>query len=297
MYNGTPCHVNTTVRDSGRGMDLNSTERETVGLCISLEAISDIVNHALLDVRESTRTPGESMVYFKDYVHRSLFIIRFLDFAKEVGDSKLTGISGSCVNVLDKVCQTRSYNVDESIRELETSIAELKKWLNEKPPIKLWLPTLQIDAKIEVPRIELLKIAGNHSKHNVSRLTGVSREIHKILSEHSYDVPIELIPLALEDFQEHLSENYFIYYGTWMSELLNNIRWGIQRYLEPTYIKSHKKGDDGYSYRFEYPDEIKNEISQQWFWRLMNHIRSGPYVKRFSSLDGFKEMSSLEWDE
>ena len=120
---------------------------------------------------------------------------------------------------------------------------------------------------------------------------------NKILSEHGYDVPIELIPLALEDFQERLSENYFIYYGTWMSELLNNVRWGIQRYLEPTYIKSYKKSDDGDSYRFEYPGGITNEISQQWFWRLMNHIRSAPYVKRFSSLDGFKDMSSLEWED
>ncbi|MGI0495392.1 hypothetical protein ACN4EG_26740 [Alkalinema pantanalense CENA528] len=186
-------------------MDLNSSERETIGLCISLEALNDIVNYALLDVREIPRVPGESEVYFKDFVHRSLFVIRFLDFAKEVGDSKLTGVSGSCISVLKEACQNKSFNIDESVKELELALIALQAWLDFKAPLKLWLPTLDIEAKIEVPRMEFLKISGNQSKHNISRLTGVSKGIHQVLSEHNYDVPIELVPLALEDFQEHLS--------------------------------------------------------------------------------------------
>jgi len=276
-------------------MNLNSIEIETIGLCISLEALNDIVNHALLDVRESSRVPGESEVYFKDFVHRSLFVIRFLDFAKEVGDSKLTGVSGSCINVLKKTCQSKNYNNDDNIKELDPPLEELQKWLDFKASLKLWLPTLDIEAKIEVSRMEFLKISGNHSKHNVSRLTGVSKRIHQLLSEHNYDVPIELIPLALEDFQEHLDENYFIYYGSWMTQLLNDVRWGIQRYLEPTYISCFKQGADGFSYKYEYPQGFESEIAKQWFWRLMNHVRSGPYIKRFTAPSILKKQSSLEW--
>jgi len=276
-------------------MNLNSIERESIGLCISLEAIGGIVNHALLDVRESSHNPHESVVYFKDSVHRSLFIIRFLDFAKEVGDSKLTGVSGSCINVLSEACQSKNFNIDESVDNLVKPLEELQKWLELKTQLKLWLPTLEIEAKIEVSRMEFLKISGNQSKHNISRLTGVSKDIHKILEKHNYDVPIEVVPLALEDFQEHLDENYFIYYGTWMSELLNNVRWGIQRYLEPTYRSHFRQGDDQFSYKYEYPEAFESEVAKQWFWRLMNHIRSDPYVNRFSAPSVFKEKSSLEW--
>jgi len=277
-------------------MELNPIERETIGLCISLEALNDIVNHALLDVRKSTRSPGEAEVYFKDFVHRSLFVIRFLDFAKEAGDSKLTGVSGSCINVLDEACQSKSFDVGGSVEQLEVALEDLRSWLEFKSPLKLWLPTLDIEAKIEVSRMEFLKISGNHSKHNISRLTGVSKGIHAILLEHNYEVPIEAIPLALEDFQEHLDENYFIYYGSWMAQLLNDVRWGIQRYLEPVYISCFRKGSDDFSYRYEYPARFENEVSQQWFWRLMNHIRSAPYVEKFSANSIFKEQSSLEWD-
>lgn len=276
-------------------MDLTNTEREAIGLCVCLEAVNEIVNHALLDVRKSSRSPGEALVYFKDIVHRSLFIIRFLDFAKEAGDSRLTGVSGSCVDILDTVCANKSLGIDGSVCKLEDAVKELKNWLNRKAPMRLWLPTLDVNAEIEVSRIEFLKISGNSSKHNISRLTGVSKGIHRILSEHGYDVPIELIPLALEDFQEHLEQNYFIYYATWMAELLNEVRWGIQRYLEPLFATSHKPENDGFSYRFDYPDGITQEIAKQWFWRLMNHVRSGPYVDLFRTPSSLKEQSSLEW--
>ncbi|MDT8383446.1 MAG: hypothetical protein RRB22_03440 [Gammaproteobacteria bacterium] len=275
-------------------MDLNSLERETIGLCICLEAVNDIVNHVLLDVWESSQSPGVSMVYFKDRIHRSLFVIRFLDFAKEAGDSKLTGISGSCINVLNEACSSKRFNIDNSVEELERSLVELQSWLELKTPLKLWLPTLNLEAKLEVSRIEFLKISGNHSKHNISRLTGVSKGIHKILSEHNYNFPLELIPLALEDFREHLDENYFIYYGTWMAELLNNVRWGLQRYLKPIYHSCLRKGEDGISYKYEYPEGFESEVSKQWFWRLMNHVRTGPYVKHFSSPIELKDKSSLE---
>lgn len=275
-------------------MELNLIERETIGLCISLEALNDIVNHALLDVRKSSISPGEAEVYFKDFVHRSLFVIRFLDFAKEAGDSKLTGVSGSCINVLSRACQSKSFDINKSVRELEISVKELQNWLEFKSPLKLWLPTLNIEVKIEVSRMQFLNISGNHSKHNISKLTRVSKGIHKMLMEQHYEVPIELIPLALKDFQEHLDENYFIYYGTWMAQLLNDVRWGIQRYLEPIYISCFTKDSDGSAYKYEYPEGLESEMSKLWFWRLMNHIRSAPYVNKFIAPTIFKEQSSLE---
>jgi hypothetical protein len=126
-------------------------------------------------------------------------------------------------------------------------------------------------------------------------LTGVSKGIQTILKANGYSVPLEQIPLALEDFREHLQENYFVYYGTWLAELLNNIRWGLQDYLQPTFATSYTKDNpDDFNYRYEYPKEIQQEIPKQWFWRLMNNIRTGPSIKKFLGAHYLKYQSSLE---
>lgn len=278
-------------------MNLDPIEKEVIGLCISLEAINNVVNHILVDVRPLSRAPEESVVYFKSYAEKELFLIRFLDFSKEAGDSKLTGVTGSCLSLLSSACNTASFNSNNCVNELTLAVRDLEQWLNFQSPIKLWLPTLDIEAELEVSRLDFLKISGNQCKHNLSRLTGVSKDISKILESHNYNIPAEHIPLALEDFQEHLQENYFIYYGTWITELLNNIRWGIQAYLLPTFKESYVKGNDGFSYRYEYPQGINSDLSKQWYWRLMNNIRSRPIFDKFKASADFKEHSSLEWSE
>lgn len=275
-------------------MVYNETERETIGLCVCLEAINNIVNHALLDVRELSEHPNQSMVYFNSSAHKDLFLIRFLDFAKESSNVQLMGTSGSCLSILKSMCDSPAIGSLQDIQLLQAAISELNDWLDFRSTMKLWLPTLDIDANLEVSRLEFLTISGNQSKHNLSRLMGISKVIQAILSRNSYEVPLDDIPLALDDFHEHLQENYFIYYGTWMTEMLNNIRWAMQNYLTPVYSECFIREDD-ISYKYAYPSEIKNEIPKRWFWRLMNNIRTGPYVKKFQSPRGFRDQSSLEW--
>ena len=276
-------------------MTYSAAEKEAISLCISLEAIGDMANHALLELRDASKYPGEVEVYFHTTIHQELFIIRLLDFVKEVGDSKLTGVSGSCLQVLKSACATCSFDQKGSVDALKESVNELDNWINYKTPIKLWLPTLDIEADIEVSRLDFIAISGNQFKHNLSRLTGVSKHIHSILDSNGYSVPLEQIPLALDDFREHLQENYFVYYGTWLGELLNNIRWGLQAYLNPAFSISYTKDDpEDISYRYEYPEDILHEVPRQWFWRLMNNIRTGPYLKKFSGAHYLKEQSSLE---
>lgn len=277
-------------------MNYSTAERETIGLCICLEAINDIANHSLLILRDVPAYPGKAEAIFKSGVHRDIFLIRLLDFVKETSSKQLTGVTGSCLAVLKQACITQCFNVNGGVIELQKSVKALESWLSEKKEITLWLPTLDINAKITISRLAYLNITGNHSKHNLSRLTGVSRDVAKILEEHGYSVPEEQIPLALDDFREHLTENYFVYYGTWLTELLNNIRWGLQSYLTSIFTASYKADQtDTQIYKYEYPSEITNPIAREWFWRLMNNIRSRPYLKKFSGAHYLKEKSSLEW--
>jgi len=275
-------------------MPYSTTENEVIGLCISLEAIDSIVNRALLLEQEVQAFPGEAAVIFHSSIHKELFLIRLLDIVKESGSSKLTGVDGSCLKVLKSATNTASFDQNGSVTELATSVAELEGWLDQKRPLKMWLPTLNIDATLDIPRLELITISGNNSKHNLSRLTGIATVVANRLRECGYEVSEKLIPLALDDFREHLSDNYFIYYSTWLAELLNNIRWGIHTYLLPTFKNCYKAEPDGF-YSYEYPSSIKNEIPRQWFWRLMNHIRREPCLKRFKGAHSLKEESSLEW--
>ncbi len=200
--------------------------------------------------------------------------------------------------VLKEACATKSFDVNGSVTDLRNSIEAIESWLNYKKAITLWLPTLDINATIDVSRLEFLNITGNHSKHNLSRLTGVSRDVAKILSNHGYSVPEEQIPLALDDFREHLAENYFVYYSTWLSELLNNVRWGLQAYLEPTFAHSYRAGlEDSLANSYAYPADIQGNVPRQWFWRLMNNVRARPYLKQFVGAHYLKQESSLEWQQ
>ncbi len=280
-------------------MTYSAAEIETIGLCICIEAVSDIVNQQLLLLRDVSGYPGEAEVIFHDSPHRDLFYIRLLDFAKESGSKQLTGVSGSCLAVLKEACSTKSFDIDGSISDLLNSVQALEEWLYHKKTMTLWLPTLDVNATLEVSRLEFLNITGNHSKHNLSRLTGVSREVANMLKAHGYSVQEEQIPLALDDFREHLAENYFYYYSTWLVELLNNVRWGMQTYLTPIFEHSYMTESEGSRivYGYACPNDIQQDIPVQWFWRLMNNIKVGPNFKKFVCARYLKEESSLEWKE
>lgn len=271
-------------------MSYGIEETETIGLCIALEAIGDIANHSLLKISDLPGLSGEAEIRFHSHAHQELFLIRLLDFAKEQGRSSLTGVSGSCLDVLKKVCQTKAFDSNGSSASLTIAVDQLANWLSEKTPLELWLPSLDLNVNLAVPRMEFLHISGNQAKHNLSRLTRVSEKVVTLLKEHGHDVPKDFVPLALDDFREHLEQSYFVYYGTWLAELLNNIRWGIQEYLTPTYALCLKDGD-GIQYRYEFPDSIKSKVPREWFWRLMNHVRRGPFFSRFSAPSYLKSPS------
>jgi len=284
----------------GNKMTYSAAELETIGLCICLEALDSIANKALLTLRfrDTSPNPEEAEAIFQTHIHRDLFLIRLLDFVTEKGSKELTNVDGSCLSVLKAACVTKCFDINGSVGELKSSVDALEGWLNCKKTITIHLPTLDINSGIDITitRQEFLKISGNHSKHNLSRLTDVSKKIAKILKDCGHDVPIECIPLALDDFKAHLAENYFVYYSTWLSELLNNIRWGLQEYLNPTFTQSYKEGLKAPVFcSYEYPVYIQEEISRQWFCRLMNNVKRKPHLERFVGASSMKQESSLEW--
>jgi hypothetical protein len=268
-------------------LEYGSAEREAIGLCIALEAINDMANRALLDLPQPIGSLAEVEVHYRSREHQQLFLIRLLDFAKEAGNKSLTGVSGSCLDILVAACETKSFSQGAAVLSLERATSSLMQWLSTETTVQLWLPTLNLEAEVSVQRSEFLYILANHAKHNLSRLTGISERIARLLERNGYRVDLYQVPLALEDFREHLQEDYFVYYGTWLAELVNNLRWGIQDYLEETFRWAYLPGE-GLAYSYRYPKSISNEIPKQWFWRLMNHVRSKPYIERFAGAEYMK---------
>jgi hypothetical protein len=268
----------------------NAAEKEAICLCIAVEAIGDMANHALLEVLPLEDRPGEAEVRFQTREHQQLFLARLLDFVKETGDASLTGGKGPCLDVLRSACATRSFDVNGSVAPLQRAVEDFQCWLSAETPLRLWLPTLDVEAQLTVARRDLLFIAGNQSKHNLSRLTRVSQGIASLLRQHGHEVPVESIRLVLDDFRYHLQEDYFAYYGAWIAEHLTKIRWGIQSYLLPVYRQaSNPSQDGGFHYSYTFPPTIGEKVAREWFWRLMNHVRSGPYIEPFYAARYLKE--------
>jgi hypothetical protein len=264
----------------------NVVESEVIGLCIAVEALDAMVNHTLFDLYDG-QTTGESEVRYKSEVHQQLLTVLLLDFVRENGKKALTGVDGSCLDVIEAVCMTRSFEHDGSVAGLETPVQTLRAWLNKKMAVSLWLPTFGFTANLSIQRLEFLFTSGNQSKHNLSRLTGVSERIVKILSDNGYLVTWEKVLLGLDDFRVHYDENYLAYYGTWLAEMLNNVRWGVQDYLAQQYELSLKPLEKG-GYTYEYPKLVEHPIAREWYFRLMNRVRSGPCLKRFVGSGIFK---------
>lgn len=273
---------------------MTPTEQETIDLCIALEAINDIVNNALLDVNPVRSLPGEFEVRFKTLVHQQLFLIRLLDFSKE-SRRQVAGVKKSCLDVVLDACASGSFNVDGSVDSLKQSATALRDWLIAAADVKMWIPTLDIDASVSVPRVQLLFIIGNHVKHNLGRLTGVSSEVANILRAHGYKFQDERVCLALDDIREHLQDNFFVYHGSCIAELVNNVRWGMHEYLAPAFRAAYRRvpGHD-IMYEYVYPADVVDPVAREWFWRLMNHARSEPYVHRFRAAHYMKKVSSME---
>src|SRR5690606_33642795 len=135
-------------------MEYSVAEKEAIGLCIAVEALNDIANHSILQVHRLKNEQAE--VYFETREHQELFLVRLLDFVKEGGSASLTGVAGSCLDVLQAASVTRSFDVRGSGSQLQRAVEQCKNWLAAETPISLWLPALDVEARISVARQDLL---------------------------------------------------------------------------------------------------------------------------------------------
>lgn len=169
-----------------------------------------------------------------------------------------------------------------SAKKLEAVVDEFTLWLNTEASVDAWLPSINRQVIITIPRCLVLKIGGNLSKHNNLRAIGVAEDLQKLLANAGQPIELYEAMLALEDVYEIFHEDVAAYHMSTIAEFLNNLWWTIQFYLQPEYRRSlsYDQDDEG-RYRYQYPVDITHAFAKTCYWNLMNQVRSGPIFDLF----------------
>jgi hypothetical protein len=258
------------------GLILNPIEKEVLLLRSSLEAISFMVNNALLLFSTGEHGTEVRPNTFSDL---PLFNIILTDFLSPPEDYLYSG-QDSYLTALQVVGNGPSFNDQGSINELKESVSAFLDWLNQ--PVqheKVWLPSINQELSITMKRVEYLKICGNLAKHHLP--TTQALKIFKILVDNGAKLEKSDSFLVLDEFYEWFHTDKLAYHLSTICEHLNTIRWGIHDYLRPQFQKSYVPGEWPYSYNV--PETMASNFSQACYWDLMNKIRSEPYIPRFKA--------------
>ena len=207
----------------------NEIEKEVVFLKAIKGMIDEMVNFGIFEIRGDY---SNAEVYFHKSIHQRFFNIMLVDFLS-CADKKIIGESVPYLSALSGIANNPHFNQNNSINNLRISVDNFKKWLEHEFTKNIWLSSIQLDIDLHIKRIEFIKICGNISKHNFSRLSGVVSDIKKIFIRNKKTLTENEILTSLDNFYEWFHEDVFNYHGSTIVEFLNNISWGIYEYLKP----------------------------------------------------------------
>ncbi|MGD9851042.1 MAG: hypothetical protein AB7T38_07235 [Nitrospirales bacterium] len=267
-------------------MQFTEIEREVLGLWITTRALDAMVNHILLNLVG----PDPKEVHFETMVHQQLFNVLLLDFLEDVSKN-LTSLKGSCVDLLEEICRLSSFNDSDSINFIQEPLHKLKIWLETVITVETYFPSISRTISLGIKRKNCLYICGNISKHNISRLTGAGKRLSEVLKENEVNVDSNSNKILhlLDDFYKRFHEDIFEYQATVITELLNNVRWGIHNYLYPEYLKAkNQDSDDLTKYSYKFPQGISDDFVKTCYLDLMSLVRRKPNMEPFLADSSWK---------
>ncbi|TCR80794.1 hypothetical protein [Rhizobium sp. BK376] len=184
---------------------------------------------------------------------------------------------------------------DPTLGDPELIAAPMEKfadWLDGEIVIpKAWFSSVNYNGPLTIERMQALKTCGDIAKHNFARLDVNVRKLLKIMAFNGWPISEAQAYSMLPDFYEWFHNHAFIYYSSWIAEMLNDIRWGIYQYLMPEYARSYNPYGDPHDmlYRFDVPPTISQPLAREMYWGLMNKVRAGPIFPRFTVSSSFKQ--------
>lgn len=259
-------------------MNFNRAEHEVIGLKAIIETIDSMINFEIFELKGYS---PDTEVYFYSTTHQKYFYIILVDFLSKM-DEKLSGKRKTCCDLLIDICENPSFDQKNSISFLKTPVSSLIKWLDEEVEIESWFPSIDKDIVLKLKRFDFITICSNISKHNFARLTNTSEKLIQIFKKNNICIDLQKALIIIDEFYERFFHDILIYHGSNLVEMLNNIRWGIHKYLLPEFNKSFKR-IDSICYEYAYPKDVNLDFSKVCYWELMNYVRSKPIVKKFES--------------
>ncbi|WP_238540713.1 hypothetical protein [Pseudomonas sp. GM48] len=257
---------------------MNKMEQEVVYLSAAIDLIKSMVNRAMFSVAGD----GEHKnIWFESSTHRQLFSILLVDFLSPT-DPMAPVPSQFFLAALSSVAEKPSFEVSESVRNLKEAVGTFRKWLRVEIPVNAWLPSIDRQVVLRIPRYVLLKIDGNISKHNSLRSARVAAELQVLLIKAGEPTELYQAMLAQQDIYDIFHDDVSAYHASTIAEFLNGVWWGIQNYLQPEYHRSFTPPEDGLLiYGFKCPSEIVHPYAKACYSELMNQVQQGPIFKPF----------------
>ncbi|MGH8350841.1 MAG: hypothetical protein ACRES5_30395 [Pseudomonas sp.] len=264
---------------------MNKMEQEVVYLSAVNELLGSMVNYELMTLGgEGDR----QSVQFKTMTHQQFFYIALVDFLSPT-DKHAPVPSVPYLGALRAISNTPCFAVDDSALGLKSAAAAFHEWLHVEIGVDMWLPSLDLQIEVHVPRCLLLKVVGNLSKHNSLRSVLVAKDLQGLLQKAGKPVELYQAMLVQEDMYEIFHDDVCVYHASTIAEFLNGLSWGIQNYLKPEYTRSFSPGADGSPfYKFQYPRELEHPYAKTCYWNLMNQVRSEPNFKPFTVTEHLK---------
>ncbi|WP_052962759.1 hypothetical protein [Pseudomonas fluorescens] len=258
---------------------MNKMEEEVVYLLAVIELIRSMVNYEIMKV---VGEGDHTNVVFKTMTHKQFFAIALVDFLSPT-DSRAPVPAKRYLAALRAVAKEPSFDVNGSVQDLEDAVSTFTDWLNTEATVEFWLPSINRQVELRVPRYMLLKIDGNISKHNFLRSVDVANELQGHLSKAGVHVELFQAMLAQQEIYDIIHDDFSAYHASTIAEFLNGLYWGIQNYLNPEYSRSFTpEGGDLPRYSFQYPTALEDPYAKTCYWNLMNHVHSGPIFEPFT---------------
>jgi hypothetical protein len=260
-------------------MTLSDIEEEVILLKAVKELIDSMVNFEMLDLCGNN---PDTNILFKTMTHQRFFNIVLVDFLS-LTDKRAFIKQTSYLGALKKISKDPNFDVNGSVASLSKATHEFSDWLEQEVEVhKIWMPSIDTETTLRLSRMAFLKMCGNISKHNFLRSIGVADELREVLSQSGVSVELDEALLALPDFYEWFHTDILNYHASTIAEFLNNIRWGIYEYLQPEFQRSIVwESRNPPKYRYTYPIGVTSRLAKEYFWEIMNEVRSPPYVRRF----------------
>ena len=260
-------------------MTLSDVEEEVILLKAVWELIDSMVNFEMLKLYGED---PNSNILFETMTHQRFFNIVLVDFLSRT-DKRAFIKQTSYLGALKKISKSPNFDVNGSVASLSRVTHQFSDWLEQEIEVhKIWMPSIDTETTLRLSRMAFLKMCGNISKHNFLRLIRVAEELREILSRSGISVELDKALLALDDFYQWFHTDILNYHASTIAAFLNDIRWGIFEYLQPQFHRSIVwESRDPPNYHYEYPKGVTSRLAQEYYWAIMNDVRSPPYVRRF----------------